>query len=186
MSFVTHAIFVGSFVTTFAFLYYVSSYISAVLTAHGYRPGDLILIGLERKNITGDEVPAMLTPIQIWEAIKADKATQAALAAGVVTVVVLMSRLFKSKPRKYNINIYIFLMMNSAFREEACSQPTGLAGIPSHCKVCCISKHGVVCIAAINSSNPQSNDLFAGIVSHYLKPMTFLVYRLDNTFLSKP
>lgn len=95
MSFAARAIFIGSFVSTFAVLYYLSSYISSILTAHGYRPGDLILLGLEKKNLTGEEAPAMLTASQVWTTIKADSAAQAAVAVGVVTIVLAVSRLFK-------------------------------------------------------------------------------------------
>ena len=89
-------VFISSFIGTFAFLYVGTSYISAFLRSKGYDIGDLILIGLEKKDFSQEPPPKMWTAGDVVEIVKADKSAQAAVLAGVVTVAFLLSKVFKS------------------------------------------------------------------------------------------
>lgn len=89
------AAFLGSFITTFVVLYFLSSFISAQLRARGWDIHDIILIGLEKKDFGNEPPPKMLTFSTIVETIKLEKSAQIAVAAGVLTVVFLLTKLVK-------------------------------------------------------------------------------------------
>ncbi|KAH8120119.1 NADH-cytochrome b5 reductase [Phellopilus nigrolimitatus] len=92
-------IFLLTFVTTFATLYVLSSCISLQLKARGWDINDLILIGLEKKDFTREQPPKMLSAVDIIDTVKADRSAQAAAFAGVITIVFLLSKVFKSKKK---------------------------------------------------------------------------------------
>ena len=96
---VSQLVFFSSFFGTFFVLYQVTSYISRVLKSHGWDINDIILLGLEKKDLTQEPIPKMLSTKDILTTLKADGATQAAAAAGLITALLILvsfSKIFKS------------------------------------------------------------------------------------------
>ena len=89
-------VFDASFVGTFAALYFLTSYIGELLRSYGYDVSDIILIGLEKKDFGGNPLPKMWSAADVVNIVKADKSVQAAVVAGVVTIVFLLSKVLKS------------------------------------------------------------------------------------------
>lgn len=95
MSRLSHTTFVASFVLTFAVLVFTSNFLGAQLEKHGYRVGDLILIGLPKKNITtttrSSSTSAMSGGLFAFEALKDFNRTQVlSLALAVVSTVYIV------------------------------------------------------------------------------------------------
>lgn len=89
-------VFLSTFVATFAALYAFTSYIGAYLRSKGWNVGDIILIGLEKKDFGSEPPPKMLSVDDVVNIVKVDKSAQAAVVAGVLTIIFLLSRAFKS------------------------------------------------------------------------------------------
>ena len=183
---VTQAIFVGSFVTTFVVLYFISSYISAVVTAHGYRPGDLILIGLEKKNLTEGAPPTMLTASQIWTTIKADPSAQAAVAAGVVSVILLVSSILRSsKPSTFCHTISILFTNGLCFAEKkSVLNPQEWQEFPLTSKFTVSPNTALYAFLFFSDKCVFSTHI--ATASRYQIQMMFLGYRSVSTYLFKP
>lgn len=94
--------FLASFISTFVFLYLSTSYISFALRSRGWDINNLILLGLEKKDLGTESVPELHPLAAIWEVVKMDQTTQIALLTGLVTIGVLLLTKFW-KPSKSGI-----------------------------------------------------------------------------------
>ncbi|THH06372.1 hypothetical protein EW145_g4134 [Phellinidium pouzarii] len=99
----THTVFALAFVSTSALLFYISSYISALLAARGWHVSDIILIGLDKKDFPNEPSPEMFSATDVINTIKTDRNTQAAAVAGIVTVVFILSKVFKSTLYRFGL-----------------------------------------------------------------------------------
>ena len=98
MPLVTHLVFAGSFLTTLAFLYFGSAYLGAYLRSRGWDINDLILIGLEKKDLGFDSSPPPDMPsfADILHTVQTDRNVQAAAVAGLLTVAFIFAKVFRS------------------------------------------------------------------------------------------
>ena len=89
------AILVTTFITTSCILFFLSSLLSAFLRSRGWDINDLILIGLEKKDLGDTDMAS--SPLSFVEIFTSNKnGNLIALALGVFTTVLLMVKFTKS------------------------------------------------------------------------------------------
>lgn len=102
-------LFLSSFITTFVALYFLTSFISAQLRARGWDINDIILIGLEKRDLGNEPSPKMLSFSAAVEAVKMERSAQVAVAAGLLSVVFILTKLVKR--RTFSAACYAILLL---------------------------------------------------------------------------
>ena len=175
-------LFLSSFAVTFALLYYLSTLAGAYLRAHGWDVNDIILIGLEKKDL-GSEPPQKLPSMAaLVEALSTDRTAQVALLAGVAGSIFVLTRFFA--PSQFYLSLSFECLSYPTVERKPVLDPQEWKEFPLIQKII-VSPNTALWVVLCSCLSLRLTLTFAAIASACPVPMMCSASQLVSTSLSK-